>query len=154
MKGLLWRGLLNSVTLTKIKLPWITSNYQTMHWIKAKRKVSAPPPPTPPFNFGYHFNINMSQKIVCYYRRRVWDTVESTNIKIFYPCDQRCCSQLLSPRFVLLLIQRKQLTKTSVKDFSLSHILWANGWHFNSLLSPQNQSPPMSSVPIPRFWSK
>ena len=27
----------------------------------------------------------MSQKIVCYYARRVWDTVESTNIKIFLP---------------------------------------------------------------------
>ena len=90
---LFWRGLLNSVTLTKIKLPWITSNYKTMQRLKAKKRSQSPPPPLiPHFNFGYLFITNMSQKIVCYYKRRVWNTVESTDIKIFHPCDQRRCS--------------------------------------------------------------
>lgn len=32
--------------------------------------------------------------------------MKSTNIKIFYPCDQSFFSQLLSPQLVLLSIQR------------------------------------------------
>ena len=58
---LFWRGLLNSVTLTKIKLPWITSNYKTMQRLKAKKR-SQSPPLIPHFNFGYLFITNMSQK--------------------------------------------------------------------------------------------
>ena len=94
------------------QLPWQKSSYLGLPVITKLCKDSklkkgfSPPPPTPPFNFGYLFITNMSQKIVCYYKRRVWNTAESTNIKIFHPCDQRCCSQLLSPRLVLLLIQR------------------------------------------------
>ena len=90
---LFWRGLLNSVTLTKIKLPWITSNYKTMQRLKAKKRSQSPPPPSYPILI---LDISSLQtclkKIACYYKRRVWNTVESTNIKIFHPCDQRCCS--------------------------------------------------------------
>ena len=92
---LFWRGLLNSVTLTKIKLPWITSNYKTMQRLKAKKRSQSPPLPSPSYPILI-LDISSLQtrlkKIVCYYKRRVWNTVKSTNIKIFHPCDQRCCS--------------------------------------------------------------
>lgn len=88
------------------QLSWQKSSYLglpviTKLCIESKLKERSQPPPTPSLQY-----VNMSQKIVCYYTRRVWDTIESTNIKIFYPCDQSFFSQLLSPQSVLLLIQR------------------------------------------------
>ena len=49
------------------QLPWQKSSYLglpviTKLCIESKLKERSQPPPTPPFNFGYHFNINMSQK--------------------------------------------------------------------------------------------
>ena len=82
------------------QLSWQKSSYLglpviTKLCIESKLKERSQLPATPPFNFGYHFNINMSQKIVCYYTRRVWDTVESTNIKTFLlnflSCLNKCC---------------------------------------------------------------
>ena len=79
-----------------------------MQRLKAKKRFQSPPPPTPPFNFGYLFITNMSQKIVCYYKRRVWNTAESTNIKIFHPCGSKMLLTIIISK-VSIIIDTKDI---------------------------------------------
>ena len=96
---------MNSVTLTKIKLPWITSNYKTMQRLKAKKRFQSPPP-HPLLILDISLLQTCLKKLFVITKGGCGIQQNPQISKFSTLVDQRCCSQLLSPRLVLLLIQR------------------------------------------------